>query len=99
MSYYQEKESWSSIDEMYRIKDLFNKNIGSPSFFNTIEKSLPAVFTRRKASEALGGLIAPKTFANLDSSGQGPDKIYMGKKVGYERESFMKWLKNHIKSW
>ncbi len=96
---YSYTDSWSSRDEMYRVNNLFNKGIDTTSFYNAIEKSLPPVFTRRKASEAIGGLIAPRTFANLDAKGVGPMKIHLGSKVGYEKESFMRWLKQHIKSW
>ncbi len=99
MQNYSSADSWSSREEMFRVNNLFSKGIDSVSFYNAIELSLPAVFTRKKASEAIGGLIAPKTFANLDAKGQGPCKIYIGSKVGYEKESFMQWLKQHIKSW
>ncbi len=99
MQNYSSAESWTSRDEMLRVSSLFSKGIDSAAFYSAIERSLPAVFTRRKASEAIGGLIAPKTFANLDAKGQGPFKLYIGSKVGYEKESFLKWLKQHIRSW
>jgi hypothetical protein len=54
---------------------------------------LPALFTRRTAEKALGGLLAAGTLANLDSAGTGfPVKVRLGKRVGYERETFISWL-------
>lgn len=54
---------------------------------------LPPIFTRSVAVKATGGLIAVGTLANLDSAGEGPpDKIRLGRKVAYERESFVEWF-------
>ncbi len=75
-------------------------DIGSSAFFTALEQSLPAVFTRHTASQALGGLIAVKTFSNLDALGQGvPNKVRIGNKVGYERDSFIQWLKARLVSY
>ncbi len=71
--------------------------IGSDQFFQAIEKALPPTFSRQTASQVLGNIIAPKTFANLDSLGQGPPRVRLGSKVGYERESFMMWLRQRLK--
>lgn len=77
---------------------LVAKGIGSASFYRAIEESLPAVFTRQTASKAIGGLISPKTLSNLDALGIGPPvKIKFGTKVGYEKASFMAWLKKKFK--
>lgn len=79
--------------------DLFSKGICTSPFFKAIEDNLPPVFSRQEASKVLGGLISPKTFANLDCSGKGPSvKIRTGSRVGYERASFMAWLRKHLKS-
>ncbi len=38
--------------------------------------------------------ISAKTMANADANGTGPEKkIRLGSKVDYEKESFIKWLK------
>ena len=64
----------------------------------TIRQSLPLVFTRDVASSKLGGLLGAKTLANIDNRGEGPDKkIRMGKKVLYERDDFIDWLKRYYK--
>ncbi len=73
------------------------KCVGSPTFIKTLEESLPAVFSRQIASKAIGGLISPKTLSNLDSLGEGPPKIKIGSKVGYEKTSFINWLKQRLK--
>jgi hypothetical protein len=59
---------------------------------------LPPVFTRQTASHVMGGLISAKTFSNLDALGQGPPvKAKIGPKVAYERESFMRWLRQRLR--
>lgn len=89
---------WSN-DELQHTTELFNKGIGSNQFFNSLENELPPVFTRKTASAAIGGLMSPKTLANLDALRQGPPKVQLGAKVGYERESFLIWLQQRLKSW
>lgn len=79
--------------------NLFNMGIGSQQFFNAIENELPPVFTRQTASKTIGGLISAKTLSNLDAMNQGPPKVHLGARVGYERESFVQWLKARIRSW
>lgn len=79
---------------------LFNQNIGSEPFFKAVEQALPAVFTREVASQAIGGLISPKTMSNEDSLGRGPaGKVRIGSKVGYTREAFIVWLRGKLRSW
>lgn len=79
---------------------LFRKGVGSNQFFNAIEKALPPVFSRRTASQAIGGLMSSKTLSNLDALRQGPPaRVRMGNRVGYERESFMKWLRERVRAW
>ena len=80
--------------------NLFGKDIHSNDFYKILEQNLPAIFTRRIASEAIGGLISAKTLSNLDALGEGPSlKLRVGSKVGYERANFLKWLKQRMKSW
>lgn len=64
---------------------------------DVIEKQLPPVFDRKTASRLLGGILSPKTLSNADATGTGPTvKIKIGKKIAYEREAFIEWLKNRI---
>lgn len=80
--------------------DLFSAGIGSRQFFNAIRQELPSVFDRKTASKAIGGLMSAKTLSNLDGCRQGPPtRVRIGHRVGYERESFMLWLQDKIKSW
>ena len=88
---------WGNDDELQH--DLLFVGFGSFFFFLAFERDLPPVFTRRTASEAIGGLMSPKTFSNLDALGQGPPKVQLGSRVGYERESFIRWLRVRIRSW
>ena len=91
---------WSGHQEFQHSNNLFNMGIGSRQFFNAIENELPPVFSRQTASQAVGGLISPKTLSNLDALNQGPPvKVQLGSRVGYERESFIEWLKTRIRSW
>jgi hypothetical protein len=72
--------------------------IASPEFYRAIEAALPPVFTRQTASHVMGGLISAKTLSNLDALGQGPPvKAKIGHKVAYERESFMRWLRQRLR--
>ncbi len=91
--------STPSIDDTFGYAEhLFSKPPESTAFYRTIENSLPPIFTRQTASMAIGGLISPKTFANLDSKGQGPPvKKKLGTKVAYERDSFVTWLRGRLK--
>lgn len=77
---------------------LFNNGVGTEKFFSAIEKELPPVFSRETASKAIGGLISAKTMSNEDSLGKGPsEKVKIGGKVGYTKESFMTWLRRKLK--
>ena len=77
---------------------LYQNEVGSSQFFDVIEKELPSVFTRQHAAKVLGGIVSPKTLANLDSLNQGPSvRVRVGSKVGYEKESFMRWLKGRVR--
>ena len=68
------------------------------SIFAKIGQSLPPVFTRDVAVKSLGGLIQAKTLSNIDNRGEGPmSKVRIGKKVLYEREDFIDWLKKYNK--
>ena len=53
---------------------------------------------RERIYEFSGGLINPRTMANLDSRGEGPDRMRIGKKVAYPLDSLIEWMKNKIKN-
>jgi hypothetical protein len=58
----------------------------------------PALFPRVAVGRLTGGIIQPKTLANLDSLGLGPSKRWrVGRRVFYERDSFMEWFVSRVK--
>lgn len=62
-----------------------------------IENMLPPIVTRANVGELTEGLVAPKTLANADASGEGPDERAMvANKIVYSKDSFLKWLKKHL---
>lgn len=62
--------------------------------YSELEKIMPPVFSRVEAARMLGGMISVGRLSNLDSQGQGPQgRIFVGKKCGYERSSFISWLR------
>ncbi len=73
-----------------------NTNSDHESFFSSLERALPAVFSREEAARHMGGLLRAKTLSNLDAAGKGPKKVRIGKKkVAYEKHSFMKWVRQY----
>lgn len=51
-------------------------------------------FVARSAVEQFsGGMLHPRTMANLDSKGEGPEgKINMGRIVGYRTDGLVEWM-------
>lgn len=61
-----------------------------------LKETLPLFITRKMAGEHLEGIISPRTLANLDRVDAGPPSIRIGKKIAYQRDDFLEWLKNRI---
>lgn len=58
-----------------------------------LEKSLPPLIARTEASKLTGGLLSPRTLANLDCLGKGPGgRVKFKKKVAYEKGAFLAWF-------
>ena len=53
---------------------------------------LPPLISRDHVEELLGGVISSKTLANLDSLGEGPKRMRVGRKVAYLTEDLLGWL-------
>lgn len=71
---------------------------GDDVFFDQLRKELPPVFTREFASEKIGRIFSAKSMSNADALGIGPSvKVRIGKKIGYERDSFIQWLRGKMK--
>lgn len=67
-------------------------------FFDQLRKELPPVFTRKFASEKIGRIFSVKSMSNADALGTGPAvKVKIGKKIGYERDSFLQYLRGKMK--
>ena len=56
-----------------------------------VEK-LPPLISRDHVEELLGGVISSKRLANLDSLGQGPKRMRIGRKVVYRTTDLLDWL-------
>lgn len=58
-----------------------------------------SLVAREKVGEFSGGIISPKTIANLDSKGgEGPKgRITVGRKVAYPVDLLIKWLESRAK--
>lgn len=54
--------------------------------------TLPSIIARKDIDRYLGGIIFKGYLANLDSKGEGPPKIKIGKNVGYLRRPLVEWL-------
>jgi hypothetical protein len=73
-----------------------NLDINTHVFFDQLEKNLPPVFSREEASRLLGRIISVGHFRNLDCQNRGPTvKVRLGKKICYERDSFIRWLRSY----
>ena len=55
------------------------------------------IVLRGNVSQFSGGLLHPRTLANLDSLGKGPvHRIKYGRKVAYKTEVLASWMKEKI---
>lgn len=61
--------------------------------FDDLLSVLPPVVARKDIERLLGGTISRGHLANLDSAGEGPPRIEIGRHVAYLREPFVEWLK------
>lgn len=51
------------------------------------------IIARSEIGTFTGGLIAPRSLANLDSLRKGPSrKVKLGRSVGYEKAALIEWL-------
>ena len=66
---------------------------------NNLRQNLPLTFTRQYIVERLGGLVSVGGLSNLESDKKGPNGIKCGRYVLYEKESFLTWLENRIRSY
>jgi hypothetical protein len=53
-----------------------------------------AILARTEVERFTGGMMNPKYQANLDSLGKGPERIRIGRKIGYMTRTYADWLKS-----
>ena len=68
----------------------------SSSFVEALRQTLPPTFSRSVAADALKGVFSAGRLATLDSKGEGPGGVRIGRVVAYERESFLRWLESRM---
>lgn len=67
-------------------------------FRKMLEKWESSVVCRGEIGRFSGGLVAPKSLANLDSQGKGPTGAFrVGSKVAYPVESVVSWLETRAR--
>lgn len=65
-------------------------------FIEALRQTLPPTFSRQVAAANLAGIYSAGRLATLDSKGEGPGGVRLGRCVAYERESFLAWLEERI---
>ena len=65
-------------------------------FISALRQTLPPTFSRAVAADALKGVFSAGRLANLDSMGEGPGGVRIGRVVAYERETFLRWLESRM---
>lgn len=65
-------------------------------FVESLRNVLPPTFSRKVAADALKGVFSAGRLATLDSMGEGPGGVRIGRVVAYERETFLRWLEGRM---
>lgn len=55
-------------------------------------QTLPPLISRKDIDRYLGGIISRGYLANLQSMGEGPPSVKIGRNVAYLRAPFVAWL-------
>lgn len=53
---------------------------------------------RSEVARMTGGVLHPRTMANLDAKGEGPGKYIIGGRVFYEVDQLVKWMEGRARS-
>jgi len=62
---------------------------------SSMARKWPSSFiAREKVGEFTGGILNPRTMANLDCKGEGPKRIRIGRKIAYDVKELCEWLSN-----
>lgn len=66
--------------------------------FNELAEAWGApIVARTDVAKFSGGLLHPRTMANLDSLHKGPGKIMIGGRACYVTKTLVEWMKNRRK--
>jgi len=64
-----------------------------PNLSNLADNWPSPFVAREEVKRFTGGIINPKTIANMDSQGKGPEgRIRIGRKIAYPVDLFVEWL-------
>ena len=65
---------------------------------DTLMENWPStIVARSQVGVFSGGLLHPRTMANLDSLGKGPGKMMVGNRACYSTRKLVAWMKNRQK--
>ena len=65
--------------------------------FSELADAWPSpVVAREAVGKFSGGLLHPRTMANIDSLGSGPKMVRLGRKRGYWVDSLIEWMNNRM---
>jgi len=63
------------------------------SVFEKLAKSWGSpLVARSEVSSMTGGVLHPRTMANLDAKGEGPGKLIVGGRVCYDVDKLVDWM-------
>ena len=65
-------------------------------FSELAEKWPSPIVAREKLKDFSGGLLNPRTMANIDSLGYGPKMVKLGRKRGYWVDSLVEWMNKRM---
>lgn len=69
-----------------------NQTLMAPDFQLMVESWDGGPYVPRSLVDKFsGGILNPKTLANLDSQGEGPERVKYGKKIYYPVEKLAQW--------
>jgi len=63
-----------------------------PNLSSMAEKWPSAYVARERVGDFSGGILHPRTLANLDSLGAGPARIQVGRKIAYKVDDLINWM-------
>ena len=65
--------------------------------FSELADAWPSpIVAREKVGPFSGGLLNPRTMANIDSLGGGPKMVRLGRKRGYWVDSLIEWMNSRM---